>query len=211
MNIKVSIVEDIDMIRENLSALLNGSEGFECAGTYKDAESAIEKIPQNRPDVILMDINLPKANGIECLRKLKPIIPETQVIMLTVYDDFDNIFESLRAGATGYLLKRTHPNKLLEAIREVHSGGSPMSGQIARMVVQSFSRPQPGGGGGSTAESLSKREAEILELLSKGYRYKEIAEMLFISMDTVRTHIRKIYEKLHVRSRTEAVLMYLQK
>lgn len=210
MNIKVSIVEDIDMIRENLSALLNGSEGFECAGTYKDAESAVEKIPQNRPDVILMDINLPKANGIECLRKLKPIIPETQVIMLTVYDDFDNIFESLRAGATGYLLKRTHPNKLLEAIREVHSGGSPMSGQIARMVVQSFSRPQPGGGG-STAESLSKREAEILELLSKGYRYKEIAEMLFISMDTVRTHIRKIYEKLHVRSRTEAVLMYLQK
>lgn len=208
MPIKVSIVEDIDEIRENLALIINAADGFECTSAFRNSESAIKQIPSEEVDVVLMDINLPKMNGIECVRELKTQRPDLQFIMLTVYDDFERIFESLKAGATGYLLKRTPHKKLLEAIEEVNNGGSPMSSPIARMIVESFQR--------DTSESikdsnLTKREFEILELLSKGYKYKEIAEHLFLSIETVRSHLRKIYEKLQVRSRTEAVLKYLNK
>lgn len=207
MSIKVSIVEDDSGIREGLEILINGSEGYQCLRTYKNAEAAFSNIPHEKPDVILMDINLPGATGIECVRKLKEIIPDINIIMLTMYDDSKRIFDSLAAGASGYLLKRTPPLKLLEAINEVNNGGSPMSSQIARMVVESFK-----GTGFSQEEKakLTNREEEILALLAKGFMYKEIGEKLFISTETVRSHLRNIYEKLHVRSRTEAVVKYLK-
>jgi DNA-binding NarL/FixJ family response regulator len=208
MPITVSIVEDDDSIRESLAILINGSSGFHCVSTYRNAEDALENIPLEMPDAVLMDINLPRMSGIECVQQLKTIVPNLQIIMLTVYEDADQVFESLKVGASGYLLKRTSPAKLLEAIEEVYRGGSPMSSQIARKVVQSFhkaERPL------QEMESLTKREQEILAHLAKGYRYKEIADALFISVDTVRSHLRSIYEKLQVRSRTEAVLKYLQK
>ena len=208
MSIKVVIVEDNDEVRENLTLLINRANGFECLESFKSCEEALKGIRKNNADVVLMDINLPGLNGIVCTRKLKETMPETQIIMLTVYEDTDNIFESLKAGASGYLLKRTSSNKILEAIEDVYKGGSPMSNQIARRVVQSFQKPIE-----SNKEelNLSNRETEILDCLSKGYRYKEIAEILFISIDTVRSHIRKIYEKMHVRSRTEAVVKFLNK
>jgi DNA-binding NarL/FixJ family response regulator len=207
-SIKTAIVEDSDEIRESLSILINGSEGLECRYTYKTSEQALKDLPDKDINVVLMDINLPGMNGIECTQKLKIKMPNTQIIMLTVYEDPDNIFESLKAGASGYLLKRTAPLKILEAIEEVSKGGSPMSNQIARRVVQSF---QSSEANVNSEIKLSKREMEILGGLSKGYRYKEIAESLFISIDTVRSHVRNIYEKLHVRSRTEAVLKYFKK
>jgi len=208
MSIKVAIVEDNEEVRENLSLLISEASGFECISSFKNCIEAVRSIPKNKPDVVLMDINLPGLNGIECTRRLKELIPELQIIMLTVYEDTDNIFESLKAGASGYLLKRISPNRILEAIDDVYKGGSPMSNQIARRVVQSFQKPLP-----SPKEelNLSKREMEILDCLSRGYRYKEIGETLFISVDTVRSHIRKIYEKMHVRSRTEAVVKFLNK
>lgn len=208
MNINIAIVEDNDGIRESLAILISGSEGFNCAAAFKNAEDTIREIPRLNIDVVLMDINLPGISGIECTRLLKSKNPQLQIIMQTVYENSEMIFESLKAGASGYLLKRTTPAKLLEAIEDVYKGGSPMSSQIARMVVESF-QLKP------VAEKdlpiLTNREEEILHLLSKGYRYKEIAEKLFISMDTVRSHIRHIYEKLQVRSRTEAVLKYYNK
>lgn len=207
MSINVSIVEDDNGIRESLEILINGSEGFTCLNTYKNAESAMINIPKEKPDVILMDINLPGATGIECVRKLKSSIPELNIIMLTVYDDSSNIFNALAAGANGYLLKRTPPMKLLEAIKEVNEGGSPMSSQIARMVVDSFRKM---GESKEEQNNLTKREDEILSQLAKGYKYKEIGEKLFISTETVRSHLRNIYEKLQVRSRTEAVVKYLK-
>jgi DNA-binding NarL/FixJ family response regulator len=208
MLINVGIVEDNNKIREGLAAIIDGSDGFRCKAKYVTAEEALKQLPKENPDVVLMDINLPGMSGIECVVKLKEILPEVQVMMLTVYEDNETIFKSLIAGATGYILKRTPPAELLEAIKELHGGGSPMSDQIARKVVQAF---QQMGKSSKETENLSERESEILSYLSKGYHDKEIADKLFISVKTVRTHLRNIYQKLHVRSRTEAVLKYLQK
>ena len=201
--INVAIVEDEDEVREGLAVLINGSEGFRCVQTYSSAEKALAEILKNKPDVVLMDINLPGMSGIECMRQLKAHQPGLPIMVLTVYDDDEKIFESLKAGASGYLLKKTPPAKILEAIVELYNGGSPMSSRIARKVVQTF---QAISTSSEEAENLSKREHEILFYLAKGYRYKEIAEALFISIETVRTHLRNIYEKLHVRSRSEAGL-----
>ncbi len=208
MSIKVVIVEDNEKIREGLATLIAGSEGFRCPATYGSAEEALRQLSSYKPDVVLMDIQLPKMSGIECVEKLKERDPDLQIMMLTVYEDDEKVFESLTAGATGYILKRTPPAELLEAIRDVHGGGSPMSDQIARKVVQAF---QQMGKSSKETENLSQREMEILAYLSKGYHDKEIADHFFLSVKTVRTHLRNIYEKLHVRSRTEAVLKYLKK
>lgn len=199
--IAVAIVEDIREIREGLQLLIDNSSDFLCKEVYATAEEALESLPQSQPDVVLMDINLPGMNGIECLRQLKQQCANTQFIMSTVYEDDDNIFESLKAGATGYLLKKTEPLKILDAIKEVYTGGSPMSTQIARKVIASF---QPRNGIDET-EVLTPKEKEILKGLSKGLRYKEIAAEMNISIETVRSHVRRIYEKLHVQSRTEAL------
>jgi RNA polymerase sigma factor (sigma-70 family) len=204
--IKVSIVEDNDQFRSTLGNVINRSEGFKCIGQYGSAEEALEEIPKNVPDVVLMDINLPGMNGVECVARLKKLCPDTQIVMLTVYEDTDNIFNALKAGATGYLLKRTTREELLEAIRDVYRGGSPMTTHIARKVVQSFQRMESS----SPTEALTAREQEVLECLAKGFLYKEIADKLGISYETVRTHIRRIYEKLQVRSRTEAVAKFLK-
>lgn len=208
MAITVSIVEDVEEIRESLAVLINGSPGFQCIGSYRDSAEALKGIPARKPDVVLMDINLPGMTGIECVRKLKEADSSLQILMVTMYEDSDMVFKALQAGASGYLLKRTPPGKLLEAIHELRDGGSPMSMQIARMVVRSFHETGP-----ILDESvnLTKREEEILSHLARGLRYKEIASVLFISVETVRSHLRKVYEKLHVRSRTEAVVKYLHK
>lgn len=206
MPINVSIVEDDDGIRESLSVLLNGSDNIRCISTHRTAEEALKQVPAKKPDVVLMDINLPGMSGIDCVRKLRTALPKAQILMLTMYEDAGQIFNSLAAGANGYLLKRTSPAKLLEAIDEVHRGASPMSGKIARIVVEYFQTKKAQS---SDEETLSKREREILELLAKGHRDKEIADVLTISVDTVHTHLKNIYEKLHVHSRTEAVLKYL--
>jgi DNA-binding NarL/FixJ family response regulator len=208
MAIKVAIVEDNEKIRGGLAALIDGSEGFQCSAAYETAEEALRRLPAYHPDVVLMDIQLPKMSGIECVARLKDQNSDTQVMMLTVYEDDEKVFKSILAGATGYILKRTPPAELLEAIRNLHEGGSPMSDQIARKVVQAF---QQMGKSSKETENLSERELEILSYLSKGYQDKEIADHLFLSIKTVRTHLRNIYQKLHVRSRTEAVLMYLRK
>ena len=207
MSIAVSIVEDDAGVRSLLVKLINSSPGYRCVSQHASAENALSEIPKLKPDVALMDINLPGINGVECVRKLKPLLPSTQVIMLTVYQNTDNIFKALAAGATGYLLKQTPPAELLAAIREVNAGGSPMSSHIARKIVQSFqSRPRPRP---RRPPRLSPREAEVLDLLAKGFLYKEIADQMKISYATVHTHIRHVYEKLHVRSRTEAVAKHL--
>ncbi len=206
--IGVSIVEDSENVRTTLARILNRTEGFRCVSHYANAEAAIEHLPQDQPEVVLMDINLPGLNGVECVRRLKQHMPGLQVIMLTVYEDTENIFAALAAGATGYLLKRTPKAELLDAIREVRSGGSPMTTHIARKVVQSFQQTGPST---QSAENLSQREAEVLDLLSQGFLYKEIAEKLGISYETVHTYIRRIYEKLQVRTRTEAVAKFLRR
>ena len=208
MAITVSIVEDNDQLRGTLTRVINRAEGFRCLSQYPDAEAAVEALPRDRPDVVLMDINLPGMNGVECVRRLKQLAPDSLVIMLTVYEDTENIFNALAAGASGYLLKRTPRAEVLDAIREVHRGGSPMTTHIARKVVQSF---QPTGPSSQTGESLSPREQEVLDCLSKGFLYKEIAEKLGISYETVHTYIRRIYEKLQVRTRTEAVAKFLRR
>jgi len=206
--ITVSIVEDNDELRGTLARVLSRAEGFRSLSQYASAEEALKALPQENPDVVLMDINLPEMNGVECVRQLRQVAPQIQVIMLTVYEDTEHIFDALAAGATGYLLKRTPRSELLEAIREVHQGGSPMTAHIARKVVQSFTKPaaaiQP-------TENLSPREQEVLDCLSKGFLYKEIAEKLGISYETVHTYIRRIYEKLQVRTRTEAVARFLRR
>jgi DNA-binding NarL/FixJ family response regulator len=207
-NIRIALVEDKKEIREGLNILISGSAGFECVASFADAETALKKLPSFDVDVILMDINLPNMSGIDCVKALKPKLAKTQIIMLTMYEDNEHVFEALKAGAAGYLLKRTAPAKILEAVKEVYSGGSPMSMQIARMVVQSFSEKPVSS---NLDEKLTSRELEILAQLSKGLRYKEIGDNLFISVETVRTHLRKIYEKLQVRNSTEAVLKYLRK
>lgn len=206
--IRIAVVEDDKTVREGLQMLLNGSPGFSCVAAYSNGEDAVAGLPEANPNVVLMDINLPGISGIECILALKEQKVPIQFIMLTVFEDADDIFHSLSAGATGYLLKQTPPVKLLEAIQDVFRGGSPMSGEIARKVVQSFQHPLPNY---ASANSLTKREDEILSYLVKGYFYKEIAVLLFISVETVRTHIRNIYEKLQVRTRSEAILKYLNK
>lgn len=208
MPINVAIVEDLDDIREGLAFLINSAEGFRCIATYASAEAALEELPHHAPDVVLMDIGLPGMSGIECIQRLKAQDAALQIMMLTIYEDDEKIYNSLAAGATGYVLKKTPPAKLLESIQDLYHGGSPMSNQIARKVVQTFQHAQTP----STATAgLSKREQEILSYLAKGHLYKEIADTLSISVETVRTHLHKIYEKLHVHTRTEAVLKYLQK
>jgi len=208
MNITVSIVEDNDQLRGTLARVISRSPGFECLAQYVSAETALEAIPNERPNVVLMDINLPLMNGVECARRLKQLAPEIQVVMLTAYEDTENIFNSLAAGASGYLLKRTTSADLLTAIRDVHKGGSPMTTHIARKVVQSF---QKAGASPQQTENLSPREQEVLDCLSHGFLYKEIAEKLGISYETVHTYIRRIYEKLQVRTRTEAVAKFLRR
>lgn len=206
--IRVAIVEDDSTVRGGLQALITGSPGFDCVAAFVNGEDALGAIPDLKPDVVLMDIKLPGMDGIECILRLKEMNPAIQFIMLTIFEDAGIIFNSLAAGATGYLLKQTPPARLLEAIQDVYHGGSPMSGEIARKVVQSF---QNRGHNISQEHGLTKREEEILDGLAKGYLYKEIAENLYISPETVRTHIRNIYGKLQVRTRTEAVLKYLKK
>ncbi|MBI3194094.1 MAG: response regulator transcription factor [Ignavibacteriae bacterium] len=208
MSLRVSIVEDDERIRESLIVLIDGAEGFRCVSAYDSAEDALSDLKLKDPDVVLMDINLPNMNGIECVRKLKTSLPKTNIIMLTVFEDNNKIFSALEAGASGYLLKRTSPDQLLNAIKEVQNGGSPMSSQIARKVVQSFHKPVEQN---REIILLSEREKEVMNLLVEGFLYKEIAEKLFISVDTVHSHIRRIYEKLQVRSRTQAVVKFLKK
>jgi DNA-binding NarL/FixJ family response regulator len=208
MPINVAIVEDNDKIREGLAVLIDGSEGFQCSAAYESAEEALRRLPSYNPDVVLMDIQLPGMSGIECVEKLKEKNPNVQIMMLTVFEDNEKVFKSIVAGATGYILKRTPAAELLRAIKELHEGGSPMSDQIARKVVQAF---QQMGKSSKETENLTDREMEILSFLAKGYQDQEIADHFFLSIKTVRTHLRNIYQKLHVRSRTQAVLKYLQK
>jgi DNA-binding NarL/FixJ family response regulator len=208
MSIGVSIVEDSDQLRATLARVIQRAEGFHCVQHYADAEAALEGVPKEPPDVVLMDINLPGMNGVECVRKLKQQVQGIQLMMLTVYEDTENIFAALAAGASGYLLKRTPRAELLEAIREVHQGGSPMTAHIARKVVLSF---QKAGASPKPTENLSQREQEVLDCLSQGFLYKEIADKLGISYETVHTYIRRIYEKLQVRTRTEAVAKFLRR
>jgi len=200
--INVSVVDDDVQLCETLARWINSFDGFCCVSQHNTAEAALRELPAIHPHVVLMDINLPDISGVECTRHLKSSMPEVQIIMLTVYEDTDHIFNALAAGATGYLLKQTEPDQLIAAIRDVYTGGAPMTSHIARKVVVAFRKNTDQ----SLAQfSLSPREQEVLDLLVKGYLYKEIADALKISFDTVRTHVRRIYEKLHVRSRTEAV------
>lgn len=205
MNIRVAIVEDDEQVRENLARLVGEAKGFECAATFSSGEQALEELPRRAFDVVLMDINLPGISGVECVRQLKSVAPGTQVVMLTVYDDSDRIFQALQMGASGYLLKRSTSTEILHAIEDVHRGGAPMSSYIARKVVQSFSRQGPSD---KPAENLSKRETDVLEYVSRGYTNKEIADALGLSAETVRGYLKTIYSKLHVRSRTEAAMKF---
>jgi DNA-binding NarL/FixJ family response regulator len=206
MGIKVSIVEDSRGTRESLTELIGRAPGLRCVGAHANGEAALRSIPTETPDVVLMDINLPGMSGIECVARLKTRLPNLQVLMLTTYEESDLIFDSLRSGASGYLLKNMPPAELVQAVEQVHSGGAPMSMQIARKVVTHFQQiKQPS----SDVEKLTKREHEILALLAKGYLYKEIADQLGITLSTVRAHLHTVYEKLHVQSRTQAVVKFL--
>lgn len=207
MSIRVAIVEDHRSTRELWTSLIGKADGFEFTRAFADAEAAITALPAIAPDVVLVDINLPGASGMECVRQLKPRMPGAQFMMITVYEDVDHVFEALAAGATGYLLKSASSSEMLDAIREVHAGGSPMAGNIARKVVQSFHSKNPAA---SDEATLTAREREVLELLARGDLYKEIADTLGISVPTVSTHIRRIYEKLHVRSRAQAVARFIK-
>jgi DNA-binding NarL/FixJ family response regulator len=212
MAIQVAIVEDDERVRGSLAMLVGGTPGFELIGSYSDAESALEHLPKTAPDVVLMDVKLPKQSGIDCVRKLKPGLVRTQIIILTVYQDEECVFDALSAGAVGFLRKDTPPAEILDAIRDAHQGGSPMSSGIARMVVAHFHPTQMKAQGETVrpAVHLSPREEDILQLLVKGYRYKEVAETFSCSINTVREHLRRIYEKLQVTSCREAVVKYLQ-
>ncbi len=209
MPITVSIVEDSEPVRNTLTKLIDRTEEFRCVSQYANAEAALEGLPKDKPEVVIMDINLPGMNGVECVRQLKAKLPEVQVMMLTAYEDTENIFNALAAGASGYLLKRTPREELLAAIKEVQRGGSPMTTHIARKVVQSFQKPAAAPP--PVESNLSEREQQVLDCLSQGFLYKEIAEKLGISYETVHTYIRRIYEKLQVRTRTEAVAKFLKK
>jgi len=207
-NITVSIVDDDADIREHIAGYLAAAGNIRCISAHASAEEALKRLPQDKPDVILMDINLGEMDGIECVRRLTAQMPEAQVLMLTVFEDTEQIFRALAAGASGYLLKRMPPKKLLEAIDEVCAGGSPMSAPIARKVVHSF-KATPARGDESA--DLSPREHSVLDGLAGGLAYKQIADQLGVSIHTVRNYIRRIYEKLHVRSRTEAVAKFMRK
>ena len=202
---RVAIVEDDEALRKLFCGWLKAAPDLELVGAYSDAESAIEGLPQRAVDVVLVDINLPGRNGIECVRELKPLLTQTQFMMVTVYRDAELIFDALSAGATGYLLKRSTRDELLTAIAEIARGGSPMSSGIARMIVQSFHRPPAAGG---EVDKLAPREQQVLELLSRGLAHKEIAMELSISIPTVGTYMRRIYEKLHVYTRAQAVAKF---
>ena len=204
--ISVAIVEDVRGTRENLMELLKRSPGLKCVGAFASGENALRDLPALAPDVVLMDINLPGMSGVQCAAQLKPLLPKTQILMLTAYENSDLIFESLRVGASGYLMKNTEPDEIIQAVEQVHAGGSPMSMQIARKVVghfQEIKKPS------SDFEQLTPRETEILSLLAKGFLYKEIADQLKISLHTVRGHIHLVYGKLHVQSRSEAIIKFL--
>ncbi|OFY87531.1 MAG: DNA-binding response regulator [Bacteroidetes bacterium RIFCSPLOWO2_12_FULL_35_15] len=201
MEITVGIVEDDKQIRDSLAILINGSEGFSCINTFDTAEEAIKKIPILNLDVVLMDIHLPGKSGIDCIAELKPHCTATQFLMCTSFEDTDSVFKALKSGASGYLTKTTQPSKILDAIVDIHRGGSPMSSHIARKMVTSFHQDNSN----AAFQKLSGREKDVLNLLSQGLRYKEVADKLFLSTETVRTHIRNIYEKLQVNSRTEAL------
>ena len=205
MSIHVGIVEDNRSVRENLAEFIEGTPGFACVAACATAEEALRKLPAIRPDVALVDINLPGKSGVDFVKEFRGLCPGTQLIMLTVEAESARVFESLKAGATGYLVKHVAAEEILEAIREVHAGGAPMSSQVARMVVGTFREPPPTR---ATDVQLSVRETEILGLLAKGHRSKEIADVLGIGVGTVNTHVRHIYEKLHVRSRAQAVARY---
>ena len=206
---KVAIVEDNGTLRKYLAELINHTPGHHCVCACESAEEAIVEIPAHKPNVVLMDIHLPGESGIACTARLREKTPNVQVIMLTVYKDIKMIFQALKAGACGYVLKRAADQEILDAIAEVRAGGAPMTSEIARMVVRSFMEPGGGTDAGGT-DQLSARELEILALLAEGFANKEIAARLFISNATVRTHLMHIYEKLHVRCRTEAAAKYLR-
>jgi DNA-binding NarL/FixJ family response regulator len=208
--IRVAIVEDNKTIREGLSALINGTDEFSCAGAYHTCEQFLESLKTALPDVVLMDIGLPGINGIEGVRRAKQIIPELNILMLTIYEESEVVFDALCAGACGYLVKKTPPARLLEAIKDIYEGGSPMSSHIARQVIKRFQQNKINLPENSDYD-LTLREKEVLRLLTEGNNYQEIADKLFISVDTVRHHIRNIYKKLHVHSQTEAVATALRK
>jgi len=203
----VALIEDSSPEREAITYLIAGTKGFQCLGAFPSAEAALAELPRLRPDVLLLDIGLPGMSGIECIQRVRELLPDTRILMLTVFEDHDRIFQALKAGATGYLLKKTAPAKLLEAIQELHDGGAPMSGPIARQVVAAFQAPPPNP---SLTSLLTHREDQILRLLAQGFLYKEIADRLGISLATVRTHIVNIYAKLQVRSRAQATLRLRQ-
>ena len=203
--ITVAIVEDNSTVRQTLARWVGGAAGYRCVCACGSAEEALEKFPRLAPDVVLMDIQLPNLSGIACTVQLRERLPKVQVIMVTVYRDYDKIFKALKAGACGYLLKRSSKQELLQAIADVRSGGAPMSSEIARRVVESFRQPTPEAG---EAHDLSRREEEVLDLLCQGFSNKEIGDRLCIGLETVRTHLKRIYERLHVRSRTEAAMKY---
>ena len=203
----VSIVDDEKELRRSIMTLVNGSPGFRCVSSYASAKMALKKLLTDQPDVVLMDINLGNMNGIECVERLNAVMPETQILIFTIHEDTDLIFKALAAGASGYLLKRSSSTALLEAIREVHSGGSPLSSSIARKVVSSFQKSDKLGG---KQASLSPREEMVLDCLVKGFTYKQIAAQLGIGIDTIRTYLKRINEKFHVQSRTEAIAKYVR-
>jgi DNA-binding NarL/FixJ family response regulator len=200
--IAISIVEDIKDVRESLQRLIESTQGFLCLSIYSNAEDALKGLPRVNPDIVLMDINLPGMSGIECIKRVKAVCPKIQFMMFTIFEDSEQVFEALAAGASGYLLKKTPKEKILEALHELHEGGAPMSSHIARKVVDYFQKEKEAR---DTAAQLSQREKEVLELLSKGFLYKEIGDKLNITPGTVAQHIHKIYDKLHVENRTEAV------
>ncbi|MDJ1492464.1 response regulator transcription factor [Cytophagaceae bacterium DM2B3-1] len=199
--IRISVVEDISEIREGIRFVINQTPGFECVSVYENAEDAAAALPALRPDIVVMDINLPGMSGIDCIRKVRAVTSHIQFMMFTVFEEGEQVFEALSAGASGYLLKKTPPHKIIEALQELHEGGSPMSASIARKIVNSFQKTPPS----EESQKLSAREKEILDHLAKGLLYKEIASKLSISTGTVRQHIHNIYEKLHVQNRTEAI------
>lgn len=206
MPITISVIEDNADMRAGVARVLNQAPGLSCVSTYATAEAALRDLPAQKPDVVLMDIHLPGMNGIECVAKLKARLPQLQVLMLTRYEQSDQIFDSIRAGASGYLLKYTPAEELVQAIEQVHAGGAPMTMQIARKVINYFQQTQKSA---SDVEKLTPREKEVLTLLAKGYPYKRIASDLGIAIGTLRVHLRAVYDKLHVHCRTEAAVKYL--
>src|SRR4051812_31228933 len=203
MTIKVAIVEDDARWRASLESLLTETEGIQCVGSFRSGEDAVLELPKRHPQVVLMDINLPGISGVECIRQLRTPLPGLQIVMLTVYDDSDRIFQALQMGANGYLLKRASADEIIQAIHDVHSGGAPMSAYIARKVVQSFQKQSSSA---RPDEVLSKRESDVLSYVSRGYSDKEVAEALGLTSATVRSYLKSIYSKLHVHSRTQAIL-----